>query len=235
MQWRVLKEYPSYRISEFGDVYSTHKSGKMLSPKEDKDGYLEVCLTENKTPNYVRVHRLVGMAFLDNDQNLPIINHKDLNVKNNHYTNLEWCTNSYNLKHYYENTAKRKVLSSYSNEDLIAMVTAYRNGMSQKDVAALFGLEARPDVITELVTGRRFSEITGITKDCDFKQRTTAKVTDEDILVILHKIHQDKIPQSVLCSEYGLSPAQLSRIANGTRRRVVYEQFMTTFNKGDCN
>lgn len=92
-----------YRISEYGDIYSTYKSGRILSPKEDKDGYYEVCLTRNKVRHYFRVHRLVGMVFLDNPNNLPIINHKDLDVKNNHYSNLEWCSFTHNTKHYYDN------------------------------------------------------------------------------------------------------------------------------------
>lgn len=30
------------------------------------------------------------------------VNHKDMNVKNNHVDNLEWVSQSENLKHYYK-------------------------------------------------------------------------------------------------------------------------------------
>ena len=43
-----------------------------------------------------RVHRLVAEAFIPNLNELPCINHKDENRKNNHFKNLEWCTYSYN-------------------------------------------------------------------------------------------------------------------------------------------
>lgn len=228
MEWRVLSEFPSYRISEDGKIYSTHKSGKLLSPKEDKDGYFGFCLTENKVRRYVRVHRLVGMAFLYNPENLPLINHKDLNVKNNHYSNLEWCTPTHNTKHFYENSLEHRSLSSFTKEDLLSIVECYNSGKSQKEVAVLFGLDSRPDVISEIVTGRRFSELTGIVKTDNFKQRTTEKITDEEVFNILKQVYEFNTPQKTLCERYDMSATQLSRIVNGSRRTEVYNLY---FNK----
>ena len=42
------------------------------------------------------VHRLVATAFIPNPNNYPIVNHKDCNPANNIFTNLEWCSYSYN-------------------------------------------------------------------------------------------------------------------------------------------
>lgn len=53
---------------------------------------------------YFLVHRLVAQAFITNDDSTKnCINHLDVNPKNNHVDNLEWCTRAENNKHAFEN------------------------------------------------------------------------------------------------------------------------------------
>lgn len=46
-----------------------------------------------------KVHRLVAQTFIPNPDNLPEVNHKDCNRKNNNVENLEWCSKSYNRQY----------------------------------------------------------------------------------------------------------------------------------------
>ena len=69
-----------YQVSNIGQILSLnyHQTGKskLMTPVEDKDGYLRVGLCKNgKTKNFL-VHRLVAEYFLPNIDNKPQINHK---------------------------------------------------------------------------------------------------------------------------------------------------------------
>lgn len=55
------------------------------------------------------VHRVVAQAFIPNYDDLPCVNHKDGNKKNNNVSNLEWCTYSYNNKEAYRLGLKKGI------------------------------------------------------------------------------------------------------------------------------
>lgn len=104
MEWKPVKGYEElYKISEYGDVIRTkkYKNSKdtPLKTFKDKDGYLKVCLCKNNNNKTWFVHRLVALAFLENKNGYNVINHKDENKTNNHFSNLEWCTIKYNTNH----------------------------------------------------------------------------------------------------------------------------------------
>ncbi len=96
-QWADIAGFEgNYQISNFGNVKS-HK--RLMSPCPDCDGYMVVSLRQNKKQVTKKVHRLVASAFLNNHDSKPMVNHIDSNRKNNHVSNLEWCTAKENLHH----------------------------------------------------------------------------------------------------------------------------------------
>ena len=103
MQWRTIKDFKDYKVSETGQVFSI-KRNKVLKPYEKKN-YLGVYLYQNNVRKFMTIHRLVALAFIDNPNNYPQINHKDENTKNNCVENLEWCSAKYNAN--YGNHNKR--------------------------------------------------------------------------------------------------------------------------------
>lgn len=102
---RPIKNYENeYRISNLGNVYSI-KTGKLKIRKLNLvDGrYYMVTFFGKDRCKSVFVHRLVAEAFISNPENLPQVNHKDGNKRNNNAENLEWITQSDNLKYAYNN------------------------------------------------------------------------------------------------------------------------------------
>lgn len=97
-EWREVKNYNGYKVSNFGRVYSM-KVSRLLKPHPDKKGYLRVKFWKDGKGYTFKVHRLVAQAFIPNPHNYPQVNHKDENKTNNIVDNLEWCDNTYNA-HY---------------------------------------------------------------------------------------------------------------------------------------
>lgn len=67
------------------------------------------------------VHRLVAEVFLENPLDLPQVNHKDENKKNNCVENLEWCNSLYNVR--YGTGQKRRVEAAMKKYAVINLET----------------------------------------------------------------------------------------------------------------
>ena len=80
-----------YAVTSCGKVWS-YVSNKFLRPCYDKNGYILANLYKDKRLKTFKVHRLVAKAYIPNPDNLPQINHKDENIRNNCVNNLESCT-----------------------------------------------------------------------------------------------------------------------------------------------
>ena len=94
-----MKDIPNfenlYAATEDGRIWSYYKN-RFLKPSKSKNGYLKVLLTKEKQRYNCLIHRLIALTFIDNPNNLPVVNHKDENPLNNNVNNLEWCTYKYN-------------------------------------------------------------------------------------------------------------------------------------------
>lgn len=111
--WKDITGYEGlYQVSTFGRVKSIPhliraniSGGKRITEEYIKNttvgwhGYVWVVLCKNGKTKTHSVHRLVAIAFIENPNKLPAVNHIDGNKENNAVYNLEWCTNHENQIH----------------------------------------------------------------------------------------------------------------------------------------
>jgi hypothetical protein len=112
--WKDIEGYEGiYQVSNLGRARSLDrtiisgaynspmfKKGTILKPQpKGYIGYVGLSLSKDGKRENVYIHRLVAKAFIPNPDNLPEVNHKDENKKNNRADNLEWVTTQENINY----------------------------------------------------------------------------------------------------------------------------------------
>lgn len=144
-----IESNPKYEVSNLGNIRE-EQSKVLVKAYKLKNGYLGVRL--NSKLQYV--HRLVALTFIPNPNDLPQVNHKNLNKLDNSVENLEWVSPKTNIRHSYSgNTAQgRKKLTS---SDVTAIKFYWSTGdFTHKALAEAFGV-ARP-TISRVLNGSRW-------------------------------------------------------------------------------
>ena len=109
--WKEIKSYPNYLISNEGRVYSCKRS-IFLKPRKNRDGYFYVGLYKNGVCKMHKIHRLVSLAFIPNPENKRTVNHIDGIKINNFDSNLEWCSQKENVRHAWSNGLQKAIKGS---------------------------------------------------------------------------------------------------------------------------
>jgi hypothetical protein len=105
------------KITNTGKVISYGLLAPFLMKQHiNNRGYLNVVLepNNNRRRGSVPTHRLVAEAFCHGYKPGLVVNHKDLNKLNNHYTNLEWVTDKENHQHAWRNGACKSLIQKLS-------------------------------------------------------------------------------------------------------------------------
>lgn len=163
-KWKNVDGFENYQISNLGSVKSLPKKVK------NKQGYRTTRLRFLKPTishgyaivmlNYkrLRVHRLVALAFIPNIDDKPFINHIDGNKLNNHFTNLEWCTQKENVHHAFEtNLTSGKNGAILTNNQVTEIKKLLNGGITQTVIAKKFNVNRV--TITLINTKKTWKEI----------------------------------------------------------------------------
>ena len=136
--WSLIDNKNSF-ISNFGRSWSlfsnNHKKERIIKGYKAVSIHRKQVSKNNK--RFVFIHRAVALAFVPNPLNKPQVNHLDGNRLNNHYSNLEWCTQEENFAHAKEIGLIKPKLTTITIEQIKILTML---GANPKELAKLYSV-----------------------------------------------------------------------------------------------
>jgi len=140
-----------FEVSNKGTLISIngrYLGRKVCQCRIDSFGYAATTLRGNRKKWCVRIHTLVAKHFVENEKPelFDTVNHMDGNKRNNHHTNLEWCTRGMNTEHAFRTgivdfKGEKSAQAKIKDADVIEMRRKYATGnYTQNEIAAPFGM-----------------------------------------------------------------------------------------------
>lgn len=219
-----IKGYEDYLITKTGKIFSI-LTNKYLKPDTSCRGYHKVKLMDRRLGKFItlQVHRLVGIQFIPNPNNLPEINHKDGNHGNNSVYNLEWCTSEYNKRHALENNLYKieedSPRAKLTKEQVIEIHKLFNTfKYSKTKLGRMFNVSDA--IIGEILRGVRWSrtyeEIYG--KKSLYKKPQRKRVLKDQYKNIIYDYFVNKLTTVALEKKYHITNAYIGKMVRG----IVY-------------
>jgi len=158
--WKQVDGFAGYEVSSLGRVRSVCRStaqigrggklfvanrvGRILLPSIGSSGYARVTLSIKNSQTTMSVHRMVCAAFVSNPMSLPQVNHKNGDKLDNRSENVEWATQSLNMRHAYSTGLQSAIRGELhyacklSDSDVATIRKLVASGESQSSVARKF-------------------------------------------------------------------------------------------------
>jgi len=109
-----IEGHPKYSINRKGDCKGPRKKGILNKPM--RHGYVRYTLFDaNDKKICITAHRLVGIAFIPNPDNLPYVDHINGIKTDNRVENLRWITHRNNARAHHSKQ-NNKYYTKYKNK-----------------------------------------------------------------------------------------------------------------------
>lgn len=150
-----------YIVSNDGKVATLRKRKKLLTLTKQRSGYLYAMVEIDGKQVNKRVNRLVATAFIENPNNLPFVNHIDGCKTNNRAENLQWVTNSQNMKHAHANgLVKKHVFTDEERKQISEKLKGHKVSEETRKKMSLAQKGKKKPKLSEKLKGRKLSEET---------------------------------------------------------------------------
>lgn len=140
----INEEETDYFCSICGEVFSLKRRRiRELKYNTHKDGYQMCYLFINGAKHSILRHRIVAKLFVSNPKNNSQVNHIDGIKSNCKANNLQWVTQSENIKHAYDNGLMKKnpldlYNASLSEIEVLKIRKLILLGIKQREIASQF-------------------------------------------------------------------------------------------------
>lgn len=146
------------QVNRWGKVMISNKKGKILTPS-NSHGYLAVKM--GTSPFVWRVHQLVARAFIGPCPVGSVVNHIDGNKHNNRPENLEYISNSDNVKHAYRTglLSNKGTTNGHAilNDDKVRQIRSLRGSGTHKQIGEKVGCKTY--LVSQVLAGKTWRHV----------------------------------------------------------------------------